>query len=443
MRRRAPRPSGSAVPGSPATPAPPSLRDDGRQRRRARAASQTARAAATRSKFDCFYVYPTVSLETSANSDLRVQPAEQAARGRAGLALLAGLPRVGADVPPADARGAAHRRRRRARRRRSTSPTRACSRGWQDYLAHDNDGRPIVFIGHSQGAAMLIRLLASQVDPNAALRSRLVAAIMLGGNVTVPDGTDGRRQLPQHPRLHLGRAVRLRDRLLVVPRRAAGRQPVRAPRAGREPAVRPDRDAPASQVLCVNPAALGGGSRAARAVLPDRRSRRRARRITTPWVEFPSLYTAACRARGRRDVAPGHGVGVALAIRARASPRPPGPTGASTPPTSTSPSATSSRTSPARRRPTSARTAERPPWPACARRPRPQRSRRSRFPTRIERRIRTEEDRHESDRGRRAALAALAALAAPTRSGATGGAGRDDRLGVVGHGDARRSSAAR
>ena len=43
---------------------------------------------------------------------------------------------------------------------------------WQGYLADHNDGRPIVFIGHSQGAAMLIRLLQSQVDPNSALRAR-------------------------------------------------------------------------------------------------------------------------------------------------------------------------------------------------------------------------------------------------------------------------------
>ena len=59
---------------------------------------------------------------------------------------------------------------------------------WKDYLAHDNDGRPIIFIGHSQGSAMLIRLLSSQVDPNAQLRARTVVAILAGGNVTVPVG---------------------------------------------------------------------------------------------------------------------------------------------------------------------------------------------------------------------------------------------------------------
>ncbi len=51
---------------------------------------------------------------------------------------------------------------------------------FQDYLQNDNDGRPIVFIGHSQGAAMLIKLLAQMVD-KATLRSKLVMAVILGG----------------------------------------------------------------------------------------------------------------------------------------------------------------------------------------------------------------------------------------------------------------------
>ena len=35
---------------------------------------------------------------------------------------------------------------------------------------------------------MLIRLIKGIVDPNPALRSRLVSAIVLGGNLTVPKG---------------------------------------------------------------------------------------------------------------------------------------------------------------------------------------------------------------------------------------------------------------
>ncbi len=148
---------------------------------------QDARAGAS-SAFDCFYVYPTVSTESSDNADLRVQAAEvgtaiaQAARFSQVCRVwapmyrqvtLAGLVRelsAGADLQA------------------DTVAYDSLLSAWQDYLAHDNHGRPVIFIGHSQGAAMLIRLLASQVDPDPALRARTVVAILAGGNVTVPIG---------------------------------------------------------------------------------------------------------------------------------------------------------------------------------------------------------------------------------------------------------------
>ena len=140
----------------------------------------------TASKFDCFYVYPTVSQQPGANANLKVQNVEIAAavsqasrfsqvcqvwapmyRQRTAASLAKGL---GGD-PSAD-----------------LVAYNSLLSGWKDYLAHDNDGRPIIFIGHSQGAAMLIRLLRSQIDPNAQLRKRMVVAIILGGNVQVPTG---------------------------------------------------------------------------------------------------------------------------------------------------------------------------------------------------------------------------------------------------------------
>jgi Protein of unknown function (DUF3089) len=140
----------------------------------------------TSSKFDCFYVYPTVSRQPSDNANLTVQRTEIAAavsqasrfsqvcrvwapmyRQRTAVSLAKGL---GGD-PTAD-----------------EVAYQSLLSGWKDYLAHHNDGRPIVFIGHSQGAAMLIRLLRSQIDPNVRLRRQLVSAIILGGNVQVPVG---------------------------------------------------------------------------------------------------------------------------------------------------------------------------------------------------------------------------------------------------------------
>jgi hypothetical protein len=135
---------------------------------------------------DCFYVYPTVSTQTTANANLTIDPEEtavavaQAARfsqvcnvyapvyRQLTVAAIAGKAAInGADLDIAygDVLSA-----------------------WQYYLAHDNDGRGVAFIGHSQGATMLIKLLQTQVDSNPLVRSRLVSAILLGGNVTVPVG---------------------------------------------------------------------------------------------------------------------------------------------------------------------------------------------------------------------------------------------------------------
>ncbi len=60
---------------------------------------------------------------------------------------------------------------------------------WNDYVSHHNHGRPVVFIGHSQGSQMLITLLQRSVDDDPALRARMVSAILLGGNVKVLKGS--------------------------------------------------------------------------------------------------------------------------------------------------------------------------------------------------------------------------------------------------------------
>jgi len=58
------------------------------------------------------------------------------------------------------------------------------------YLAEDNDGRPFVLLGHSQGSHHLVRLLQEEIDDDDALRSQLVSALLIGptGRVTVPEG---------------------------------------------------------------------------------------------------------------------------------------------------------------------------------------------------------------------------------------------------------------
>ena len=144
-------------------------------------------AAASRSAFDCFYVYPTVTASAAtSNTGTAVTPAIEGAA----VAQASRFSQVCNVWAPT------YRQRTSASLAKGLGNDPAADQisydsllaGWKDYLAHDNDGRPIVFIGHSQGAANLIRLLRSQVDGNPALRDRMVSAIILGGNVQVPVG---------------------------------------------------------------------------------------------------------------------------------------------------------------------------------------------------------------------------------------------------------------
>ena len=119
----------------------------------------TPAASPTARRYDCFYVYPTVSTEPGNNADLTIQPAEIGA-AVAQASQFSQVCNVWAPMYRQATAGALG----------SGAATRpgviAIAYGsllsaWKDYLAHYNDGRPVIFIGHSQGAAMLIRLLRS------------------------------------------------------------------------------------------------------------------------------------------------------------------------------------------------------------------------------------------------------------------------------------------
>ena len=61
---------------------------------------------------------------------------------------------------------------------------------WHDYLLHDNNGRGVILLGHSQGSGQIIRLLSQEVEKSPAERARLIAAYIPGGNLLVPIGKD-------------------------------------------------------------------------------------------------------------------------------------------------------------------------------------------------------------------------------------------------------------
>jgi hypothetical protein len=245
-------------------------------------------APASQSAFDCFYVYPTVTASAAtANTGTAVTPALEGAavsqasrfsqvcnvwaptyRQRTSASLAAGL----GNDPAAD-----------------EVSYESLLAGWKDYLAHDNNGRPIVFIGHSQGAANLIRLLRSQVDHDPTLRDRLVSAIILGGNVQVPKGKTVGGTFDHIPactkETQTGCVIAYSsfsspppaDSLFGRPGQGVSLQSGQTTTRGQ-------------QVVCTNPAALGGTGAAA--LTPYFVSSASATGQT--WVTYPGLYTGTC-----------------------------------------------------------------------------------------------------------------------------------------------------
>ena len=244
------------------------------------------------SNFDCFYVYPTVSTQPTDNANLEIQPGErkaaeaQASRFSQVCRVWAPMYRQRTEASLANGLG--------SEPGADTVAYASVLSAWRDYLAHDNHGRPVVFIGHSQGAAMLIRLIFSQVDPNPALRRRTVVAILPGGNVTVPTGKTVGATFH-----HLPLCTTKGQAGCVI---AYSSFPSRPPtdsefgRPGQGVSLQSGQKATEGvQVACVNPAAIGGGSAALDPYFLRTQSTPPLPLITTHWVTYPGLYSATCR----------------------------------------------------------------------------------------------------------------------------------------------------
>ncbi|MEQ1609212.1 MAG: DUF3089 domain-containing protein [Hyphomonadaceae bacterium] len=141
-------------------------------------------AAAGDPPIDCFYVYPTVSRDQSGNSDTLAGPEEreivrqQLVRFGSDCRLyapvyrqvtLSSLRKMLAGEDPASNREMAYADVKAA---------------WERYIASDNRGRGVVLIGHDQGAGLLTRLIAAEIDGKP-VQARLVSAVLPGGSVEV------------------------------------------------------------------------------------------------------------------------------------------------------------------------------------------------------------------------------------------------------------------
>jgi pimeloyl-ACP methyl ester carboxylesterase len=142
-------------------------------------------APASEPGVDCFYVYPTSSEDSTLNSDFAPGAEVSVAGGQAApfsdvcrvyaplyrsvtlTALLSSSPDVigdGYDVAYRDVVDA-----------------------WRHYLSNDNAGRGVILVGHSQGSAILARLLREEIDPAETQRGLIVSALLTGPPDLVPD----------------------------------------------------------------------------------------------------------------------------------------------------------------------------------------------------------------------------------------------------------------
>jgi Protein of unknown function (DUF3089) len=258
--------------------------------------------SALASKFDCFYVHPTDSLAETANTGLAVTTLDTyvAAEQGAPLSQICDVwaPSYRSQTWTSVKKGLAGNEA--VMNSTFTVAYDSVLSAWQWFLAH-SDGKPIILVGDSQGSAILIHLISTELDHEPSVLHRLLVAVLVGGNLQVPVGKTVGATFTEVPLCTAGTQTGCAIAFSSYP----SPPPLDSVfgRPGQGTSLQSGQTAKAGQqVACVNPAALAGGTgnldpyllTASQTVQVPVDSTRLTEPVSTPWVTYPGLYSASC-----------------------------------------------------------------------------------------------------------------------------------------------------
>jgi Protein of unknown function (DUF3089) len=249
----------------------------------------------TNSKFDCFYIYPSVSTQSTPNSNLDIEAGEiHVAELQA--AWFSSVCRVYAPMYEQVTVSEIESPTLTATSAPMQIAYNSLLSGFEDYLQNYNDGRPIILIGDSEGGIMLTWLIRNVIEHDPALRARVVYAIVTGANVVVPNG-----RLEGGSFSDIPECTATGEPGCVI---AYSSFPSEPPAAsifgipGQGISILSGQTATTGvHVVCVNPAAIGGSAPLVplfptSVLIPGQAD------LPTPYVEYPHLYGAQCESGG-------------------------------------------------------------------------------------------------------------------------------------------------
>lgn len=222
----------------------------------------SARAEGGKPKADCFYVYPTVSDQKRPQANREIDPElrsiahYQAARFSSVCRVFAPVYRQITLAGLLDPKSITDRMRRTAYN--------DVRNAWREYLKRYNKGRGVIFLSHSQGTFMLRELLRREVERKRSVRHRVVSAMLLGGNVLVRKGKSTGGDFR-----HL-RACRRESQVgCVIAFSTYNAPPPANALFGRASTTIFGAAPKGMEVLCTNPAKLGGGTGLLGSIFPS------------------------------------------------------------------------------------------------------------------------------------------------------------------------------